>query len=50
MFNGSHDAGRSSVDAELDAGVRSLNPLNDVLFKYLFASLDLQSKRNSGGG
>ena len=38
MFNGSHDAGRSSADAELDAGVRSLNPLNDVLFKYLFAS------------
>ena len=38
MFSGSHDAGRSSADAELDAGVRSLDPLNDVLFKYLFAS------------
>lgn len=38
MFSGSHDAGRSSADAELDARVRSANPLNDALFKYLFAS------------
>ncbi len=38
MFKGSHDAGRSSADAELDARICSLNPLNDVLFKYLFAS------------
>ena len=38
MFSGSHDAGRSAADAELNARVRSANPLNDALFKYLFAS------------
>ena len=38
MFNGTRDAGRSSADMGLDAGVRRLDPLNDVLFKYLFAS------------
>ena len=38
MFSGSHDAGRSAADTELDARVRSANPLNDALFKYLFAS------------
>ena len=33
MFSGSHDAGRSAADAELNARVRSANPLNDALFK-----------------